>query len=131
MPVFNSFGPLVSSVAPSNTYALFTAADTLVAGSVSQVFTANTSRQVQGIKTFQVNFAAPATAVVTIYGSNTPPTAATGTTPGYVDPGAQALYTATNTQSWSQADNSTFAFYWAVLVSQSGGGKLTLTVNVA
>ena len=130
MPVFNSFGALVTAVAPGDTITLFAASDTLVAGSISQVITPQSGKQTRGIITWQGNFATSPTAVVTIYGSNTYPTGATGTSAGNVDAGAQALNSFTNTQSFSQADNSTFAFYWAKLVSQSGGGALTLTAHV-
>jgi hypothetical protein len=130
MPVFNSFGPIITTIAPGTTIALFAASDSLVAGSTSQVIAPDCGAQIRGLITWQGNFAASPTAVVTIYGSNTYPTAASGTVAGSVDPGAQALYTFTNSQSFSQADNSTFAFYWAKLVSQSAGGALTLTAHI-
>jgi hypothetical protein len=131
MPLFNSFAAsLAVGIAPGDTIPVFAATDTLAAGSISTVIAPSSGKQTRGNITWQGNFASSPTAVVTIYGSNNYPTGATGTSAGSVDSGAQSLYTFTNEQSFSQADNSTFAFYWAKLVSQSGGGALTLTAHV-
>ena len=120
MPLFSL--PVIA-LYPGDTYALFAATDTLAGGSNSQVITnVAAGLQPRGLITFQWSFASSPTAVVEIFGSNVQPT--TAPQKGTI------LYTSTNTQNDSYTDNLAFAFYWAQLVSQSGGGALTLTVHV-
>src|SRR5580658_1822232 len=122
MPLFSL--PVIALYSKDN-YALFSASDTLSAGSLSQVVAIGIAgQQPRGVLTFQGNFASATTAVVEIFGSNTQPTS-TAPQNGTV------LFTATNLQTFNYTDNLAFAFYWAELVSQSGGGALTLMVSVA
>lgn len=115
----------VIALYPKDSYTLFSASDTLVAGSNSQIITIGAAGPVpRGVMTFQGDFASSPTAAYEILGSNTQPTA---TAP---DPNGTVLYTSTNKQHDNYTDNLGFTFYWAQLVSQSGGGALTLTVHV-
>ena len=122
MPIFSL--PVIA-LYPGDTYSLFSASDTLTAPAYSQVVTIGPSAGLQprGIATFQGNFATSPTAEWIIYGSNTQPTS-TAAQNGTV------LYTSSNKQADNYTDNLAFTFYWAELVSQSGGGALTLTVHV-
>ena len=122
--LFNTARFGAQAVSSGDTVTLFAAADSLVAGSQSVVIAPADSGPVpRGLITFQANFASAPTAVVEIFGSNTPPTAA-GPQNGVV------LTTFTNAQASNYTDNLAFAFYWAQLVSQSGGGALTLTAHL-
>jgi hypothetical protein len=108
----------------NDSYSLFSSADSLTAPATSQVVTiAIAGQQPRMNATWTVDFASSPTAVVEIFGSNTQPTSA-GPQNGTL------IYTSTNTQHDNYVDNSTFTFYWAQLISQSGGGKLTVIVHV-
>jgi hypothetical protein len=121
MPLFSL--PVIA-LYPKDSYTLFSASDTLAATNVSQVITIGAPGPVpRGVMTFQMDFASSATAVVEILGSNTQPTSS-------APQGGVVLYTSTNMQHDNYTDNVAFTFYWAELVSQSGGGALTLTVHV-
>jgi hypothetical protein len=78
---------------------------------------------VRGVRQFTINFASSPTAVVKIFGSNTAPTSAGP------DPNGFLLYTSTNTQADQYEDGFAYIFYWAELVSQSGGGALSVTMK--
>jgi hypothetical protein len=125
MPIFAGNGPLAVSVCSGTQITLFDAvADSLTAPATSRVIAPVDSGPVQrGGITFQTQFASSPTAVVTIYGSNTPPTS--------VGPqNGVSLFTSTNKQADNYTDNLSFAFYWAVLTSQSGGGALSLIAHI-
>lgn len=125
MPTFNSNGPLSVSVCSGSDVVLFDpVADALTAPATSRVLAPVDSGPVQraGI-TFQWSFAASPTAVVEVFGSNTPPTAA-GPQNGVI------LYTSTNKQADNYTDNLSFAFYWQQIVSQSAGGALSSIAHV-
>lgn len=124
MPLFNPVRPGALAVSVGETFVLFAATDTLTAGSLSAVFTVADSgpvpRQAIG---FTFNFTTAPTAVVELLGSNTMPTAS-GPQNGVV------LYTSTNQPQDKFLDSNSFAFYWALLVSQSAGGALSLIGHV-
>lgn len=121
MPLFSL--PVIA-LYPKDNYTLFASTDTLTAPAVSQAVTFSTpGSQPRGLVTFQTNFASAPTAVVEIFGSNSQPTSS-------APQNGVILYTSTNTQADVYTDNSAFMFYWAKLVSQSGGGALTVTVSV-
>jgi hypothetical protein len=120
MTLFNAARFGAQAISSGDTFTMFAAADTLVAGSLSPVFgVSNPGPLPRGITTFTSVFATAPTAVVKLFGSNTPPTAA-GPQNGAL------LWTSTNTSPDSYTDNVGYAFYWAQLVSQSAGGGLTL-----
>ena len=122
MPLFNTASPTTTALSIGDTFSLFNG-DTVASNNNSLVVAIAVSGPIaRGISTWQVNWAVAPTANVLIYGSNTPPTAA-GPQNG------QLLYTLT-TQSASQADNSTFAFYWSQVTAYSAGGVLTVTLHV-
>ena len=121
MPTFSL--PVIA-LYPGDTYSLFSTSDTLTAPAYSQVvFIDAAGLQPRGLATWTINFASSPTAVVKIFGSNTQPTSSAAQN-------GVLLYTSTNTQSDNYTDNVAFAFYWAELVSQSGGGALSLQVHV-
>lgn len=124
MPIFLGNGPLSVQVGPGSNLLMFTAADVLVAPATSRVYAPLAAA---GVKSPSINFnaqyAAAPTAVVQIYGSNVPPTSA-GPQNGTL------LWTSTNKQTDTYIDTTGYAFYWAVLLSQSAGGALTLTGHI-
>lgn len=122
MPTFSL--PVIA-LYPGDNYSLFSTADSLTAPAFSQVVTIGPAagQQPRGNITFTINFASSSTDVVKLFGSNTQPTS-TAAQNGVL------LYTSTNLQSDNYTDNVAFAFYWAELVSQSGGGALTVAVHV-
>ena len=123
MPQFSL--PVIALYSKDN-YTLFASTDSLTAPAYSQVVAIGIAgQQPRGVMTFQMGWASVPTAVATIYGSNTQPTASGPPANGVV------LYTLTNTQNGNYTDNLAFAFYWVELVSQSAGGALTVTVSVA
>jgi hypothetical protein len=124
MPLFNQFGPLTVQVGPGTTITLFDpVADSLTAPAISKVICPVDAGPVgrHGIS-FTISFAAAPTAVVELFGSNTPPTT--------IPQGGVLLYTSTNTQNDNYTDNSSFAYYWAELVSESAGGALSVIAHV-
>lgn len=124
MPTFNGNGPLAVSVCSGSDVTLFDAAETLTAPATSRVLAPVDSGPVpRGGITFTSSFAVVATAVIKVYGSNTPPTSA-GPQNGTL------LYTSTNLQADNYTDNLSFAFYWAQLVSYSAGGALSLIAHI-
>ncbi len=128
MPLYNPWLTSVGvQVASGDTITLFSATDTLAAGSTSIVISPADAGPVQRTAiTFQGNFANSPTAVYEIFGSNTPPTQGSGGAPQ----NGVLLYTSTNELADNYTDNLGFRFYWAQLISQSAGGALTLTAHV-
>lgn len=125
MPPFNgAANSLTTTAGPGDSPALFATSDSVTAPVFSRVIAIYRAAP-PGVKqvAFQTQFATAPTAVVEIFGSNTPPTSA-GPQNGIL------LYTSTNKQSDSYIDTSGFAFYWAELVSQSGGGALSVQAQV-
>jgi|HubBroStandDraft_2_1064218.scaffolds.fasta_scaffold27540_2 hypothetical protein len=122
MPTFSL--PVIA-LYPGDTYSLFSSSDTLTAPAFSQVVTVGPGAGLQprGLATWTINFASASTDVVKIFGSNTQPTS-TAAQNGVL------LYTSTNVQSDNYTDNLAFTFYWCELVSQSGGGALTVALHV-
>ena len=121
MPIFSL--PVIA-LYPKDSFTLFAATDTLAAGNNSQVITIGATGPVpRGVMTFQGDFASSPTAVWEILGSNTQPTSS-------APQNGVVLYTSTNMQHDNYTDNVAFTFYWAQLVSQSGGGTFTLIVHV-
>lgn len=121
MPTFSL--PVIA-LSPGDTYALFSSADSLTPPAFSQVITITSAGlQRRGVATWTTNFASSPTAVVKIFGSNTQPTSTAAQN-------GALLYTSTNTQSDNYTDNLAFAFYWCELISQSGGGALTVSVHI-
>lgn len=128
MPQYNPWTSTVGlQVAPGDLITLFSPADVLAAGNVSNViFPVDSGPVARSAITFQTQFASTPTAVVEIFGSNTPPTQGAGGAPQ----NGVLLYTSTNKQSDSYTDNLAFNCYWMQLVSQSAGGTLTATASV-
>lgn len=123
MPAFNQYGNLTTSIGIGDSIALF-ANETLTAPVFSFVVTVQQSGPiVRGVRQFQINFASSPTAVVKLFGSNTAPTSSGPDAAGTV------IYTSTNTQNDYYEDGNAFIYYWAELVSQSAGGKLTVIMN--
>jgi hypothetical protein len=124
MPVFNANDRLTYSIPIGDSIQLFSSTDTLAAGNQSIVVcVVQAGPGVRGIREFTMNFASSPTAVVEILGSNIAPTASGP------DPAGFVLYTSTNTQADHYEDGTAFTFYWAKLVSQSGGGALTVIMQ--
>ncbi len=122
MPVFNpllAFGSLVTGVAVGETYNMVNA-ETVADGYVSMPITP-LDQSYRNIS-FTANFATTPTATVILYGSNTYPNLA-GPQNGVV------ISTFTNANG-SIADNSGFEFYWIGVTAYSGGGALTVTLNI-
>lgn len=130
MPAFNSYGALATQVASGDTVALFANTDTVAQGLVSKVISPVDSGPVgRNLIQFTISFPTAPTDAVTIYGSNTPPTAGSGATPGAPQNGI-ALFTSTNKQFDSYPDNLGFRFYWAGLPTYSAGGMPTVIAHV-
>ena len=124
MPAFNANDRLTYCIPIGDMIDLFASTDTLTAPVYSIVTTIQQpGMQVRGVRQFTINFASSPTAVVKIYGSNIAPTSAGP------DPNGFLLYTSTNTQADQYEDGFAYIFYWAELVSQSGGGALTVTMK--
>jgi hypothetical protein len=125
MPTFAGNGPLSVSVCSGSQVTMFDPVnDSLTAPATSRVLAPVDSGPVaRNAIEFQIQFATAPTDVVKIFGSNTPPTSA-GPQNGIL------LYTSTNEQSDNYVDNQAFAFYWGELVSQSGGGALSLIAHI-
>jgi microcystin-dependent protein len=122
MPTFSL--PVIALYS-GDTYQLFASTDSLTAPAFSQVVTIGPSAGLQpkGIATWAIDFATSPTDSLIIYGSNTQPSSTAAQN-------GRALYTSTNTQHDSYTDNLAFTFYWCELVSQSGGGAVTVAVHV-
>lgn len=125
MPLFNgNANNLATQVQPGDTITLFAATDTLTAPAISTVIAPVDGGPVEREAiTFQAHFASSPTASLTIKGSNFAPTSANpqhGITVG----------TAITTQDASVTATEAYAFYWASLDSQSGGGALTVIAHV-
>lgn len=120
MPAYNTpqAGGTLTSVIPGDSYTLFNA-ESLTAPISSIAFSRgeSPSGSDQGM-TFQMSFASTPTAVVVIQGSNQD-----------IDALYETIWTSTNTQYDNYTDTTRWAFYRAKLVSQSGGGALTVTVK--
>lgn len=108
----------VTSVCPGDSFYLFNA-ETLTApvASVSFARGPGVVGSDQGM-TFQMSFVAAPTAVLKIQGSNLD-----------LDAAYEDLWTSNNTQYDNYTDTARWAFYRAKLVSQSGGGAVTVLVQ--
>jgi hypothetical protein len=128
MPAFNAYGQLGVQVAAGDTVTLFAAGDSLT-GPVNSIviFPLDSGPMQRHVISFTSNFAAAPTAVLEIFGSNTPPTQGAGGAPQ----NGVLLYTSTNKQADTYVDTSGFKCYWAELVSQSAGGALTVVAHVS
>jgi hypothetical protein len=128
MPLFGAAqaGGQLTSLIPGEVLSLF-AADSVTAPQASMAVSRGYSPggfTNFGI-TFQITFASSPTAVTQILGTNV-----------YQYPGKAfvltewtVLYTSTNLQSDSYTDAGASRFYCGYVVSQSGGGAITLTAN--
>jgi hypothetical protein len=124
MPVFNANDRLTYCIPTGDSIQLFSSTDTLAAGNQSIVVCIQQPGPgVRGVRQFTIHFASSPTDVVEILGSNLAPTSAGP------DPAGFVLYTSTNTQNDQYEDGNAFIFYWAKLVSQSGGGALTVIMK--
>jgi hypothetical protein len=125
MPVFNgNANNLATQVQSGATVTLFAATDTLVATNQSIVIAPVDAGPVErSAITFQAHFASAPTASLTIKGSNFAPTAS-GPQHGIT------IGTAITTQDASVTATEGYAFYWASLDSQTGGGALTVIAHV-
>jgi hypothetical protein len=124
MPGFNGNGPLTVSIGVGDRIPLFSVKDSLTAPVNSIVASISQSGPtVRGVRQFTINFASAPTAVVEIFGSNNYPSSSGP------DPNGFLLYTSTNMQNDQYLDGTAYRFYWAKLVSQSGGGALTVIMN--
>jgi hypothetical protein len=124
MPIFNgNANNLATQVQSGDTVPLFAATDSLTAPAVSTVIAPVDGGPVQrSAITFQAHFATTPTASLTIKGSNFSPTASGvqhGITIGTI-----------TTQDASVTDTGAYAFYWASLDSQTGGGALTVIAHI-
>lgn len=109
-----------TAIQPGDSVALFNS-ETVAAGQASMVIARAMGRTDDdaGI-TFFIEFAASPTDSLQILGSNKPPAAAFTVADWY------ALYTSTNKQTDYYTDTGRFAYYCALVATQSGGGKVTV-----
>ncbi len=126
MPAFNANDRLTYCIPVGDAIDLFASSDTLTAPVSSIVCCIQQPGPgVRGVRQFTINFASSPTDVVEVLGSNIAPTSAGP------DPNGFVLYTSTSTQADQYEDANAFIFYWAKLVSQSGGGALTVRMKQA
>lgn len=128
MPLFGipQAGGQLTSVVPGTTLTLFAATDTVTAPQASIAFSRGYSPGAGGFPiTFQIGFAATPTAVTQILATNV-----------YQYPGKAfvltdwtVVYTSTNLQTDSYTDIGVSLCYCAYVVSQSGGGAITVVAN--
>jgi hypothetical protein len=100
-------------------YFLFNA-EVLTAPQASVAFSRANAPGAQTTYTFSIDYASAPTAVMTIQGSNTD-----------VDADYVTLYTSTSIQHDFWTDTGAWKYYRAALVSQSGGGAVTVKVHAA
>lgn len=121
MPAYGTpqAGGVLTSLIPGDPLHYLFNAETLTAPIASIAFSRGTGTA-DGTPemTFQISFVSAPTAVVVIQGSNQD-----------IDALYATLWTSTNTQDDNYTDTARWAFYRARLVSQSGGGALTVTVK--
>lgn len=103
---------------PGDSLLLFNA-ETVAANSESIAFArASSPGGDDAGSTFEIDFAASPTAVVTIQGANTD-----------LDANYQTLYTSTNAQHDNYTDNARWEFYRCKVSTYSAGGALTVKVQ--
>ena len=116
MPNYGAASPI--GLFPGQQYALF-AAETPTAPQSSQAVAVARPQSIgYDPVVFEIFFASAPTDSLVIQGAMAD-----------VDARYQTLYTSTNTQQDVYSDLGGFAFYRARLVSQSGGGAVTVTVR--
>jgi len=122
MPLFAGFGPLSVQVGSGTTIPLFNA-ETLTAPATSPVIAPVDAGPVErNAITFEATWATAPTASLSIFGSNVAPTVA--------GPQAGVSLAIMAAQNGSYTDTNGYAFYWAVLASQSAGGAVSVIAHV-
>jgi hypothetical protein len=105
---------------PGDVVTMFAATDTLTAPATSiQIAPGQAGAQQVRLLVFTIDFASAPTDSLTIQGSNS------------ITGPWRTLYTSTSTQHDQYADQSGYAFYQAVLASQSAGGACTVIAKAS